>query len=191
MQKQVQLQVTPSEAADPAVIKQYVANAGGHAITAVTGFHILKKSIDARSSKQVWINLTLQAFIDEPFGRLDTDQKKDSVWNNIKSLGRNTLYTQTSNLNYNIPFNKFPLTNFITTSLRYSGKYDWQAAPLSMDTLGNNISNSNTKQVNAQLNLINFYNKFPYLKKISQKTQNHQCTKRILPHRSSSLSLSR
>ncbi|MEY3676151.1 MAG: hypothetical protein RJB67_641, partial [Bacteroidota bacterium] len=66
MQKQVQLQVTPSEAADPAVIKQYVANAGGHAIAAVTGFHILKKSIDARSSKQVWINLTVQAFIDEP-----------------------------------------------------------------------------------------------------------------------------
>ena len=65
MQKQVQLQVTPSEAANPAVIKKYVANAGGHAITAVTGFNILKKSIDARSSKQVWINLTLQAFIDE------------------------------------------------------------------------------------------------------------------------------
>jgi len=67
MQKQVQLQVTPSEAANPAVIKQYVANAGGHAITAVTGFHILKKSIDARSSRQVWINLIVQAFIDEPF----------------------------------------------------------------------------------------------------------------------------
>ena len=121
-----------------------------------------------------------QAFIDEPFGRLDTDQKKDSVWNNIKSLGRNTLYTQTSNLNYNIPFNKFPLTNFITTSLRYSGKYDWQAAPLSMDTLGNNISNSNTKQVNAQLNLINFYNKFPYLKKISQNNNSQVMDPRAL-----------
>jgi hypothetical protein len=67
MQKQVQLQVTPSEAADPAFLKQLVANAGGHGSTAVTGFHIIKKSIDARSSKQVWINLTLQAFIDEPF----------------------------------------------------------------------------------------------------------------------------
>ena len=67
MQKQVQLQITPSEAANPAVIKEYVANAGGHAITTVTGFHILKKSIDARSSKQVWINLTVLAFIDEPF----------------------------------------------------------------------------------------------------------------------------
>ena len=67
MQKQVQFQVTPSEAADPALLKQFVANAGGHGIAAVTGFHILKKSIDARSSKQVWINLTLQAFIDEPF----------------------------------------------------------------------------------------------------------------------------
>jgi cell surface protein SprA len=125
---------------------------------------------DLTQSLKMDITAKNQAFIDEPFGRLDTDQKKDSVWNNIKSLGRNTLYTQTSNINYNIPFNKFPLTNFITTSLRYSGKYDWQAAPLSMDTLGNNISNSNTKQVNAQLNLINFYNKFPYLKKISQKS---------------------
>lgn len=108
------------------------------------------------------------AFIDEPTGRIDTEVKKDSVWNNIQNFGRNTFFTQTTNINYNIPLNKFPLTNWITASLRYSGKYDWQAAPLSMDTLGNTISNSNTKQLNTQFNLVNFYNKIDYLKEINR-----------------------
>ncbi|MBK7122897.1 MAG: hypothetical protein IPH68_08875 [Chitinophagaceae bacterium] len=30
------------------------------------GYHILKQSIDARA-KTIWVNLTVQAFIDEPF----------------------------------------------------------------------------------------------------------------------------
>lgn len=123
---------------------------------------------DINQSLKLDFSAQNQAFIDEPFGGLDEQWKRDSVWTNIYGLGRNTLYSQNLNINYNVPFNKFPLTNFITTRMRYSAKYDWQAAPLSMDSLGNNISNSNTKQLDAQFNLINLYNKISYLKKVNQ-----------------------
>ncbi|MFT6716717.1 MAG: hypothetical protein ACJA0Q_001365, partial [Saprospiraceae bacterium] len=113
-----------------------------------------------------------KAFIDEPFGAINSQEKKDSIWSNIigkKGIGRATFFTQTTNANWKIPINKFPWTNWISSSVKYSGKYDWQAAPLSTSYLGNSISNSNTKQLSAQFNMINLYNKVPYLKKLNRR----------------------
>lgn len=66
MQQTIQLKLLPAEAANAATVQQLIANTLGQKQEAVTGFHILKKSIDARS-RTVWINLTVQAFINEPF----------------------------------------------------------------------------------------------------------------------------
>jgi uncharacterized FAD-dependent dehydrogenase len=72
MQKQLQLQLTPAEAADSKTILQFIANAGGHSVSDITGYQILKKSIDARSSRQVWVNMTLLAFLGEPYSNRKT-----------------------------------------------------------------------------------------------------------------------
>lgn len=66
MQKDIQLKLTPSEAADTGAIRQYLAQSSGTKETDITGFHKLKQSIDARG-RQVWINLQVRAFINEPF----------------------------------------------------------------------------------------------------------------------------
>lgn len=67
MQKQLSLKLKPAEAADEKIIRSYIAGASGVKTEAISGFHLLKRSIDARSRQQVWVNLTVQAFIDEPF----------------------------------------------------------------------------------------------------------------------------
>ena len=67
MQKQILLKLLPSEAADNEKILQRLAEAAAVPPAQVTGYHILKKSIDARSRQQVWMQLTLLAFIGEPF----------------------------------------------------------------------------------------------------------------------------
>ncbi len=67
MQKEISLKLTPSAAADEASIRQQIAEHTGQGQAAITGFHKLKQSIDARSRQQVWINLTVKAFINEPF----------------------------------------------------------------------------------------------------------------------------
>jgi uncharacterized FAD-dependent dehydrogenase len=41
----------------------------GEAESSITGYQILKKSIDARSRQQIWVNLTLIAFIKEPISK--------------------------------------------------------------------------------------------------------------------------
>lgn len=66
MQQKILLKILPAEAADDVAIKSLVAKSIGKNITAITGYTINKKSIDARG-KIIWINLTVTAFIDEPF----------------------------------------------------------------------------------------------------------------------------
>lgn len=66
MQQQISLKLLPSEAMDSSIIKGYIASSAGKKPSEVTGFYPLKRSIDARG-KQVFINLTLHAFLNEPF----------------------------------------------------------------------------------------------------------------------------
>lgn len=66
MQKLFQFQCRPAEAEDQALIRSHLANAAAKPLASITGFHITKKSIDARG-KQVRINISALAFIDEPF----------------------------------------------------------------------------------------------------------------------------
>ena len=66
MQQQLTLKLLPSEAADDNIIKENIATAAGKKPNDITGFYLLKKSVDARG-RQPWINLTVHAFINEPF----------------------------------------------------------------------------------------------------------------------------
>lgn len=67
MQKEISIKLKPQETADNNIIRQYLAAAIGKNEADITGFYKIKQSIDARSKQQVWINLTVKAFIDEPF----------------------------------------------------------------------------------------------------------------------------
>lgn len=71
MQQKLSLKLLPSEAADEAIVKKYIASSAGKKTSSVTGYHISKQSIDARG-KNVHINLQLTAFIDEPFRQRPT-----------------------------------------------------------------------------------------------------------------------
>ena len=66
MQKKISLKLLPSEAANEQSVKQCIALSEAVKATDVSGYTILKQSIDARG-KQAWINLTVQAFIKEPY----------------------------------------------------------------------------------------------------------------------------
>lgn len=66
MQQKISFKLLPSEAMDESIIKKIIANTCGKKENSVTGFHLLKKSVDARA-KTIWVNLTVNAFIDEPF----------------------------------------------------------------------------------------------------------------------------
>ena len=66
MQKIIELKLLPAEAADENILPELIARAAGERREDVTGFHLLKRSIDARA-RQPRILLTIQVFIGEPF----------------------------------------------------------------------------------------------------------------------------
>ena len=66
MQQQLTLKLLPSEAASDELIKIYISQHLSVPSLNISGFRIIKRSIDARS-KQAWILLTVLVFINEPF----------------------------------------------------------------------------------------------------------------------------
>ncbi len=66
MQQKIALKLLPSEVADQAAIKAAIAKSTGKTESSISGFQIQKQSIDARG-RTIWMNLTVNAFIDEPF----------------------------------------------------------------------------------------------------------------------------
>ncbi|MDG1721188.1 MAG: cell surface protein SprA, partial [Bacteroidia bacterium] len=115
------------------------------------------------------------ARIDEPIGRIDTDDDKKEIWSNIGNGGRTTLFNQSLNINYTLPLNKLPILDFTNTTVRYGSGFNWIAAPLRADgegnfienPQGNNVSNNQQIRLSSDWNFDKLYSKVPYLKKFT------------------------
>ncbi|MBC6111010.1 cell surface protein SprA [Pedobacter fastidiosus] len=122
-------------------------------------------------SLQLDFNATNYSIIDEPDGRIE-GLKRDTVWQNLKRLGRTTDYNHNLNVTYNLPIDKIPGLNWVTVKTRYGTVFNWQTEPLStlLDpniNLGNTVQNSRTVQINPTLNLTTLYNKFGFIRNVS------------------------
>ncbi len=135
------------------------------------------------------VNLDFSAInnarIDEPTGRLDTDAKKDTLWDNILDFGRTTRYQQSFNATYNLPIDKIPVLDWIQIRTGYGTTYSWVAAPLVLDSsgnfsdnpLGNTINNSNSLRLNGEFNIKNLYDKVKFLKPYNSNRSRQNDTK--------------
>ncbi len=66
MQKELTLLLSPSEAANETIVKEFAASSLGYSTKSIKGYQIRKRSIDARK-KQPMVRLELNLFINEPF----------------------------------------------------------------------------------------------------------------------------
>ena len=123
-------------------------------------------------------NARMNTIIDEPYGDLDTQEKKDTVWNNIQKLGRRKNFEQSVSMNYQIPINKFPLLDWVSADYRYSASYSWIAGSLKQaDSLGNTIQNRQENTIQGRIDLNSLYNKVPFFKSINTPSRNPNETK--------------
>jgi len=107
---------------------------------------------------------TNNARVDEPYGRLDTDEKKDSVRSNFFNGGRNTQYQQQLIATYNVPMQKIPFLDWTTARATYTTQYNWLASSLLARSLGNTLSNTQTRTINGELNFEQLYSKSRFLR---------------------------
>jgi uncharacterized protein len=66
MQKQISIKVLPSEVVNHSSLKTILAQACSVQPERITGFRLLKQSIDSRG-RQTWFHITVNIFIDEPY----------------------------------------------------------------------------------------------------------------------------
>jgi cell surface protein SprA len=118
-------------------------------------------------SLSIDFSATNNARIDEPFGRIDTKQEKDSVRKNLLKGGRNTRYSHQATVTYNVPLQKIPFLDWTTLRASYSTQYNWLAASLRARELGNTLSNTQTRTVNGELNFEQLYAKSRFLRAVA------------------------
>ena len=88
-------------------------------------------------------------------------------------FGDNTVYRQQMNLNFDVPLQKIPILDFVKASYRFGGTYTWNRRPYAMDgdtsglNLANTIQNTGTHNITGTFNMMQLYNKVPYLKRIN------------------------
>jgi len=131
---------------------------------------------DFTKSISLTYNATANAVIDEPDGNIDTQEKRDSIFTNLKRLGRMKAFQQGVNLTYKLPFDKLPILNWVSADAVFSTKMNWVAGSIGVngqrgqaDTLGNNLMNDRTRSINPNFDLAKLYQKFKFLKWVESK----------------------
>lgn len=130
---------------------------------------------DLSKSLKLDFTATNLGLIGEPYGKVDRKSEKesfklwkDSVFKSMSTGGTTLDYIHQASLNWLVPINKIPILDWISLTTSFTGSYHWTRAPFAA-ILGHTIQNSNSTQVNGNLNFLNLYNKVPYLKKVNQK----------------------
>lgn len=94
--------------------------------------------------------------------------RRDSIWTNIRNLGRPKIYDHNVSVSYTLPIRYLPYMDWVQVRAQYQANYSWNAASLAVDTLGNVIQNNQNRQVNADLNFDKLYDMIPFLKKYNR-----------------------
>ena len=96
----------------------------------------------------------LNNYVYDEFGQDENIQ----IYDNFFKIGRPEHYHQTFNMTYKIPFDKFPVLDFINGTYNYTADYDWQApAYTTIDNVGNTIQNANTHNLTADMGMDRLY----------------------------------
>ncbi len=86
----------------------------------------------------------------------------NSLWTDFFNTGEPLTHSQNINVSYNLPLNKFPLLDFLKVTYVYNGTFQWQKrseamADINGYDLGNTVQNSNSHQINANIDMRKLY----------------------------------
>ncbi len=137
----------------------------------------------------------VNAIIDEPDdrieGQIDTPSERLFIWEQIKDLGRMRDFNQDISVNYKLPLDKLPVTDWLSADYRYAVGYTWTAGFIDRETAGNTIpsatdstffgnfiSNRRDQTYTGKVDLVKLYNKVEYLKRVNTPTRRSRSTSR-------------
>lgn len=131
-------------------------------------------------SKNLSFDYTSRAYsiIDEPDG--EGDSVRSEIIKNLKKFGRMKNFDQSLTLNYTVPLDKIPVTDWLGADYRYQVRYEWRAGPLDKPDRGdiivglpdefdfkNTIQNAREQNYAGRIDMVKLYNKVKFLKELN------------------------
>ena len=123
---------------------------------------------DLARSFHITYDANANARIDEPPGLVDRSAT-DTLWNAIMRGGTMQNFQQNINVTWNIPINKLPYMDFLSSTLTYRSTFLYNGTTQALAAQGSVINNNTVINLNAQGNLKTLYNKSKLLKKAYAK----------------------
>lgn len=119
---------------------------------------------DLSRAFRIQYNANANARIDEPVGEVNA-HTRDSIWQGLRHGGTMQNFSQTLNINWDVPINKLPYLDFLRLPLVYRTTYTFQGASQAMLSQGNTLNSSSTFQATATATMQTIYNHFKIIKK--------------------------
>ena len=96
---------------------------------------------------------------------------KDSVKQSLLHFGTPLDYQQSFTASYQLPLNKLPIFDWLSSDASYNATYSWvRGTDLDDGTsLGNTIQNTRNLNINGSFNMETLYNHSPFLKKVNER----------------------
>ncbi len=111
----------------------------------------------------------VKAIIDEPSGAIDSQEKRDSIKANLRSLGRAKNLDQSMSFVWRLPLSKMPITDWMSAD--YSHKFGYVYTANAFDIkddsarfFGNFIKNSRDRTITGKIDLVSLYNRIKSLR---------------------------
>ena len=118
-------------------------------------------------------NIVRNYFEEEGNPQSQIDQTLN-IWDGFFDVGEPNRHSQELQLNYELPFNKIPILDFISSQYTYTSNFDWQRGGDALTEVAgeaiNSIQNANTHSLTASLSMQKLYDKLG-LKKKDGKTK--------------------
>ena len=119
-----------------------------------------------------------RAEIEEPYMQVNKDLYpdqyqawKDSIKHSLLHFGRPLDYSQNVQISYKVPFDKIPVTDWLSADVSYNSNYSWRRGSTREDgtSLGNTINTQRNINVNSKIDLEKIYNHSKFLQDVNKR----------------------
>lgn len=127
---------------------------------------------DLARSIHLQFSATANARIDEPVGRRDTRECRDSIMQSLSNLGTMQNYQQNLSVTWDVPVSKLPYLDFLRMPVSYRTTFNFMGTTQALASQGSRLNNSSQMQASVAGSMQTLYNKFPFIKKAYASNNN-------------------
>lgn len=126
---------------------------------------------DLSRSIHLQYTASANARIDEPIGRIDTRESRDSVWTALSKGGTMQNFQQTVSLTWDVPITKLPYLDFLRVPITYRSTYNFYGTSQALASQGSTLNTSGQLQASVTGQMQTLYNRFPFIKNAYKQKQ--------------------